>query len=72
MSYINRREIADALSDDQTWSYEVGSYYSSPSPHTVVQTFPTGSFATAQRAEKRHAIKTKAVKEVLVGAPATA
>lgn len=61
MSYMNRREMGDALSDDQTWSYEMGSYHSSPSPHTVSQTFPTGSFATAQRAEKRHPIKTKAV-----------
>ena len=72
MPYINRREGEGGTSDDQTWSYVVGSYYSGPSPRTVVQTFPTGSFATAQRAEKRHAIKTKAVKEVLAGAPASA
>jgi hypothetical protein len=72
MSYSNRREIGDAVSDAQTWSYEVGSYYSSRRPRIVVQTFPTGSFATAQRAEKRHAIKTEEVKEVLAGAPATA
>jgi hypothetical protein len=59
MSYINSRETGDALSDDQTWSYQVGSYYSSPSPRVVVQNVPTGSFATAQWAEKRHAIKTQ-------------
>jgi hypothetical protein len=72
MSHINRREIGGALSDDQTWSFEVGSFYSSPSPRIVVQNFPTGSFATAQWAENRHAITTKAVKEVLAGAPASA
>jgi hypothetical protein len=70
MLNINRREVGDAFSDDRTWSYQVGSFYSSPSPRLVVQTFPTGSFATAQRAEKRHAIKTKAVKEA--EAPASA
>jgi hypothetical protein len=72
MSYINRRDIGNALSDDQTWSYAVGSYYSSPGPRMVVQTFPTGSFATTQWTENRHAITIEAVKEVLAGAPASA
>ena len=72
MPYIERHDIGDALSNGQTWSSEVGSYYSSHSPQVVVQTFPTGSFATTQLAEKRHAIKTEAVKEVLAGAPASA
>ncbi len=69
MSYSD--PLGDALSDYQTWSY-VGSFYSSPSPRIVVQTFPTGSFATTQWAEKRHAIKTTAVKEVLAETPASA
>jgi hypothetical protein len=58
MSHINRRDTGNAHSDDQTWSYEVGSFHSSPSPRIVVQNVPTGSFATAQWAEERHAIKT--------------
>jgi hypothetical protein len=70
MPYTNRREAGDALSDDRTWSYQVGSFYSGGSPRMVHASFPTGSFATAQRAEKRHAIKTKAVKQALAGAPA--
>jgi hypothetical protein len=72
MSYINRREIEDALSDDRASSYEVGSFFSSPSPRVVLATFPTGSFATTQWAEHRHATTTQAVKEVLAGAPASA
>jgi hypothetical protein len=72
MSYSNRREIGDALSEEKTRSYEVGSYYSGPGPRIIVQTFPTGSFATTQWAEKRHAIKTTAVKEVLAETPASA
>jgi hypothetical protein len=72
MPYINRREEEAGTSDDHTWSYVVGSFYSSPTPKVVNATFPTGSFATAQRAEKRHAIKTKAVNEVFAGAPASA
>jgi hypothetical protein len=72
MPYINRREIEDPLSDDQTSSYEVGSFYSSPSPNMVLETRPKGSFATTQWAENRHAITTEAVKEVLAGAPASA
>jgi hypothetical protein len=72
MPYINRREGEGGTADDQTWSYVVGSYYSSPTPSVVHATFPTGTFATTQRAETRQAIKPKAVKEVLAGAPATA
>jgi hypothetical protein len=72
MPYINRREGEGGTADDQTWSYVVGSFYSSPTPNVVHATFPTGSFATAQPVEKRHAIKTRAVKEVLAGAPASA
>jgi hypothetical protein len=72
MPYINRREMEGALSDDRTWSYDVGSFCSNPSPRVVLATFPTGSFATTQWAEKRHAITREAVKEVLAGAPASA
>jgi hypothetical protein len=73
MPHINRREIEGALSDDQTWSYEVGSFCSGPSPNVVLQTLPKGSFATTQWQEERRAITTEAaVKEVLAGAPASA
>jgi hypothetical protein len=72
MPYINRREGEGGTADDQTWSYVVRSFTVAPAPRWSTQPFPTGSFATAQRAEKRHAIKTKAVKEVLAGAPASA
>ena len=72
MPDINRREMEGAPSDDQTWSYEVGSFCSNPSPRVVLATFPTGSFATTQWADHRHAITTQAVKEVLTGAPASA
>ena len=72
MPYINRREGEGGTSGDQAWSYVVGSFYSSPTPKVVHATFPTGTFATAQRAEKRHAVKTKAVNEVFAGAPASA
>jgi hypothetical protein len=72
MPYINRREVGDALSDDRTWSYQVGSFYSGGSPRVVIATFPTGSFATTHGAENRRAITTEAVKEVLAGAPASA
>jgi hypothetical protein len=72
MPYISRREGEGGTADDQTWSYVVGSFYSSPTPKVVHASFPTGTFATAQRAQKRHAVKTKAVKEVLAGAPASA
>jgi hypothetical protein len=72
MPYINRHEIGDALSDHQTWSYEVGSFCSNAGPRVVLATFPMGSFATTHWAEHRHAITTEAVKEVLAGAPASA
>jgi hypothetical protein len=72
MPDIKRREMEGAPSDDQTWSYQVGSFCSNPSPRVVLATFPTGSFATTQWAEHRHAITTQAVKEVLAGAPASA
>jgi hypothetical protein len=68
----NRRETGSALSDDQTWSYEVGSYCSSGTPNIVLEKFPRGSFATTQWAERRRAIRTKPAKEVLAGAPASA
>jgi hypothetical protein len=68
----NRRDIGDALSDDRTWSYEVGSYCSSGSPNIVLENSPKGSYATTQWAENRHAIATEAVREVLAGAPASA
>ena len=71
MPYINRREGEGGTADDQTWSYVVGSFYSSPTPKVVHATFPTGSFATTQWHENRHAI-TIAAKEVLAGAPASA
>ena len=61
-----------ALFDDQTWSYAVGSYCSSSSPHIVLQNFPEGSFAATQWQEDRAAITTNAVKEFLAGAPARA
>jgi hypothetical protein len=72
MPHINRREIGGALSEDQTRSYEVGSFCSNPSPHVALETFPRGSFATTQWAEIRHATTTEPVKEVLAGAPASA
>ena len=72
MSYSDHREIEDALSDNKTWTYEVGSYRSNPSPRIVVPTFPRGSFATTQWVEKRHAIQTKAVKELIAETPASA
>ena len=72
MPYINRREGEGGTSDDQTWSYVVGSFYSSPTPKVVHATFPTGSFATTQWQENRHAITIAAPKEVLAGAPASA
>jgi hypothetical protein len=68
----NRRDMGDALSDNRTWSHEVGSYCSSGSPNIVVDSFPTGSYATTQWAESRHAIATEAVREVFAGAPASA
>ena len=68
----NRRDIGDALSDDRTWSYEVGTYSSSGSPNIVVENFPKGSYATTQWAENRHAIATEAVREVFAGASASA
>jgi hypothetical protein len=68
----NRRDMGDALSDDRTWSYEVGSYCSSGSPNIVVENSPKGSYATTQWAENRHAIATGAVREVFAGAPASA
>ena len=72
MSSSARREIGDALCDDRAWSYEVGSFHSSPGPRAVVQTFSSGSFATTQWAEEGHVIKTRAVKEVLAETPASA
>jgi hypothetical protein len=72
MPYIHRRDIEGALSDEQTWSYEVGSFCSSHGPNMVLETFPRGSFATTQWQESRHAITTEAVKEVFAGAPASA
>jgi hypothetical protein len=68
----NRRETGSALSDDQTWSYEVGSYCSSGTPNIVLETVPRGSYATTQSAENRHAIRTEAAKDVFAGAPASA
>ena len=68
----NRRDIGNALSDDPTWSHEVGSYCSNGSPNIVVENFPKGSFATTQWAETRQAITTEAVKGALAGAPAGA
>jgi hypothetical protein len=49
MPHINSPEVGGMLSDDRTWSYQVGSFYSGGSPHAVVTTFPTGSFATTHR-----------------------
>jgi hypothetical protein len=72
MSYSDPREMGDAFSHERTWAYEVGSFNSSPGPRTVVQIFPTGSFATAHWAEGRHVVKTKTVKEARAGTPATA
>ena len=72
MPYINRREGEGGTADDQTWSYVVGSFYSSPTPKVVHATFPTGSFATTQWQENRHAITIAAAKEVFAGAPASA
>ena len=72
MPYINRREGEGGTADDQTWSYVVGSFYSSPTPKVVHATFPTGSFATTQWQENRQAITIAAPKEVLAGAPASA
>jgi hypothetical protein len=68
----NRRDMGDALSDDRTWSHEVGSYSSSGSPNIVVDNFPKGSYATTRWAENRRAIATEAVREVFAGAPAGA
>ena len=72
MPYINRREGKGGTADDQTWSYVVGSFYSGPTPKVVHATFPTGSFATTQWQENRHAITIASAKEVLAGAPASA
>jgi hypothetical protein len=68
----NRRDMGDALSDDRTWSHEVGSFCSSGSPNIVLQNSPKGSFATTQWAENRHAVTTETVKRVFAGAPAGA
>jgi hypothetical protein len=68
----NRSDMGDALSDDRTWSYEVGSYCSSGSPNIVLENSPKGSYGTTQWAEHRHAIATEAVKGGLAGAPASA
>ena len=72
MPYINRREGVGGTADDQTWSYVVGSFYSSPTPKVVHATFPTGSFATTQWHENRQAITIPAAKDVFAGAPASA
>jgi hypothetical protein len=68
----NRRDMGEALSDDRTWSHEVGSFCSSGRPNIVLENFAKGSFATTQWAENRHAITTEAVKGGLAGAPASA
>jgi hypothetical protein len=68
----SRRDMGDALSDDRTWSYEVGSYCSSGSPNIVLENSPKGSYATTQWAENRRAIAPETVREVFAGAPASA
>ena len=72
MPYSNHREAEGGTADDQTWSYVVGSFYSGPTPNVVHATFPTGSFATTQLQENRHAIAVAAPKDVFAGAPASA
>ena len=72
MPYINRRGGEVGTADDHTWSYVVGSFCSGPTPNVVHATFPTGSFATTQWQENRHAITIAAPKDVFAGAPASA
>ena len=72
MPHIHRHEGEGGPADHRTWPYAVGSFHSSPTPKVVHATFPTGSFATTQWQENRHAITSAAAKEVFAGAPASA